>query len=111
VNVQTAYLSSWRNGNYMLLSSAKENLVHRFPFFGIVERFEESLALFRDALGWKAEFPENESVANRSAKQEIHLSSRIVDRILEMNALDLELYRFARLLFEERLRRLRSPRV
>ena len=104
INVQTAYLSSWRNGHFRFLTSAKQNLVRRFPFFGIVERFSESIALFRSTFRWETEFRNDSRTANRSGREETPLNSRIVDRILEMNALDMELYRFGCLLFEDRLR-------
>ncbi|HEX6983729.1 MAG TPA: hypothetical protein VF170_00060, partial [Planctomycetaceae bacterium] len=59
-----------------LLASAKENLERRFTFFGTVERFGESIELFRRTFGWTAEFEGHDAAANRSAP----LDGEITDR-------------------------------
>ena len=83
------------------LDVAKENLTRSFQVVGLCERFEESLLLMMKSFGWQVPFYENWKVAkNRSA-----IEPRVVDMIREHNRFDLELYDFAKNLFEENLRK------
>jgi len=106
-NVYAGCLSSCWPQNPKWLESAKENLVRQFKFFGLVERFDDSMKLFKRAFGWEAEFREGKATANRSTQEGIVPSVRAVERLMELNQVDLELYRFGTLLFEDRLRRLK----
>lgn len=86
--------------------------------FGLVERFEDSMVLFDDAL--RGPFPRLDlawAPQNVSAGRKDDLEERLDDlrhelgaelyaRCVEANRLDLELYTFAERLFEERLRRI-----
>jgi hypothetical protein len=108
-NVYGGMIGSEFMKSHRVLASAKENLVRRFRFFGLVERFDESMDLFRDSFGWSAEFKDEAEHANRS-KQEVRPSVKAIERLLEMNQIDMPLYEFACLLFEDRLRRLRTGR-
>lgn len=105
-NVYTAVLSSEEHKSPRFLASAQENLAARFRFFGLVERFDESMRLFKHALGWQADFAEEGDYANRSVQKGVVPSPRAIQRLVELNADDLKLYEFAKLLFEDRLRRL-----
>jgi len=84
-----------------LLEIAKQNLTNSFHVVGLVERFEESLALMMASFGWRISFYENRRVTKiRSA-----IASREIDMIREHNKLDIELYDFAKKLFEGNLRK------
>src|SRR5205823_1324565 len=84
-----------------LLEIAKQNLTNSFHVIGLVERFEESLALMMASFGWRISFYENRRVTkNRSA-----VEPRAINMIREHNKLDIELYDFAKKLFEENLRK------
>ena len=85
------------------LAVAKRNLAERFVAFGIVERFDESVILFKRRLRWKMPYyiPKNvtESMTTTESDPEA------VEVIRTRNTLDAELYRFASNLFGEQLRR------
>ena len=82
-----------------VLEIAKENLTRSFRVIGLTERFQESLLLMMTSFGWKISFYENRKVSKiRSA-----VEPRVADMIREHNRLDIELYDFAKKLFEESL--------
>lgn len=90
----------------VLLASAKANL-QRMAFFGIVERFAESQYVFEstfDNLRFSAPLLTN----NITHTDEIALTETQRRRILQLNHLDVELYRFALNLFDRRVRRFRA---
>jgi hypothetical protein len=109
VNVQTGVLSSLGSPHHRrrILESAKENLERHFRFFGIVEQFNDSIKLFQSAFDWQAEFEDLEISANRSRQQAIQPSDRAIDRIMQRNDLDMELYEFACTLLNRRLAELK----
>ena len=85
-----------------MLEAAKRNL--RNNYFGLTERFDESLLLFRRNLGWKWKdlwyFKDNVGT-NRPVKEV--LSEDIQKQLVKVNELDIELYNYAKKLFEEQI--------
>jgi hypothetical protein len=82
------------------LDQAKANL-REFEFVGVTERFDESIVLMQRVLGLPPVLYESQHVSrDRPSIEEITEEERRL--IQEMNELDLELYSFARGLFEER---------
>ena len=77
------------------LEEAKRNL-ERFLIVGLTERFDETLALVRRALGLRMPF-----YVTRNVGQPLPVSERAVELIRDREQLDLELYEFASELFEE----------
>ncbi len=67
-NTQSGILSTVTRNRRQVLESAKENLERNFKFFGIVERFDESIRLFQAAFDWHAVFTDDDSTANRSER-------------------------------------------
>ncbi|WP_245871864.1 sulfotransferase family 2 domain-containing protein [Nitrosotalea sinensis] len=86
----------------LLLQTAKQRLLE-FSFFGLVERFEESLFLLYYTFGWKPiRSIWNLMVAPR--KTSMHdISEHTMKIIKEYTKLDYELYEYAKELFEQRL--------
>jgi len=87
-----------------MLEAAKRNL--RDHYFGLTERFDESLLLFRRNLGWKWKdlwYVKDNVGTNRPVKEV--LSEDIQKQLVKVNELDIELYRYAEQLFEERITR------
>jgi len=85
------------------LREAKRRLAEEYRFVGITEEFERSSQLLAHCL----DFPSVGLLhANRSVAQaeEDGVSPELRERFTRANADDLELYRFARMLFEERWR-------
>ncbi|MFJ5760221.1 sulfotransferase family 2 domain-containing protein [Neobacillus sp. NPDC093182] len=83
------------------LEKAKENL-KAFKAVGITESFNESLVLFKKEFDWKNIYYTKQNITkNRRKKQEIPSSD--INLIRKHNALDLELYEFAKQLFYQKL--------
>lgn len=104
-DVQTRYLADAPDRPDML-DSAKRNLEAVFQYFGIVERFQESIELFQanfrnNALPYSVP-PARE---NRSREVDANLSAAALARLRSLNSNDFELYVFACRLFEERYRK------
>lgn len=87
-----------------MLAKAMENLDRRFLFVGLNEKFDESLLLLANALGWDSlphYFPR---LVNR-LKASASIEPAQLDVIRNSNLLDIELYRHARALLERVLDR------
>lgn len=82
------------------LDVAMKNLEKEFLAFGLTERFDESLVVLTEALGWR--LPTLYSSAKVRSTNLIEPSDRLNRLILESNLLDVKLYQFAQTLFEER---------
>jgi hypothetical protein len=85
-----------------MLESAKKNLQEHFLVFGITERFDETLILMKRALGWKNPFYVKHNVTKDRPSKE-NVSRDILDLIKKYNELDIELYNYAKKMFEERI--------
>ena len=119
-NLQTRYISGlgWHRRGYCgdlldpklqvaygecsaeMLEMAKGNLQHRM-LFGLQDRYDESIAFLRSALGWKVDLPESGPLnVNPRRKRVTELDEELVEFIRAENALDVELYKFASSLFD-----------
>ncbi|MEX0887401.1 MAG: hypothetical protein WD009_13280 [Phycisphaeraceae bacterium] len=85
------------------LELAKTRLVEGIGFFGLVERFDESLCLLFRWLNWKPTHYLTGNVTRRRLHMD-ELDEPTRDMIRELNVLDTELYAFACELFEQRVR-------
>lgn len=92
------------------LEPAKKRLAEDFANFGIVEYFDKSLLLFQHQLNLKKIYYASKNQSKPTVKSltpEPHGwcgESECVSLIQDRNALDIELYLFARAIFEERWR-------
>lgn len=85
-----------------MLERAWNHLSQRFTCFGLVERFDESLLLLKDALGLSSIFYDRRNVnKQRTAVDELPEATR--NLIMDHNVLDLELYARAEALLDERI--------
>ena len=80
------------------LERAKTNVAHRIDVVGVQEHFDEFCDELSARFGWDLGPPQ---FANRSAAMEANPT--LAERIAEDNAMDLELYRFARGLWARRV--------
>lgn len=82
-----------------LLEIAKKNLLE-FKFFGLLEKFDDSLKMLNQIMGW-----ENTRIMKigESQGKPKYIPNKILDKIKYNNEIDLELYDFAFKIFEERL--------
>jgi hypothetical protein len=82
-----------------MLERAMLNLETRVVVFGLVERYDESMVLFKHRLGYRSlltpQLRTNESRPRGSA-----IPTRLRDAARRANLLDIELYEFAKELFE-----------
>jgi len=78
---------------------AKENLVRHFSVVGLLERFEESLALMNRRFGWTLENYSSFNVA-RTRPHKHDVSKSTLDLIQERNRFDIELYECGAKLFQ-----------
>lgn len=82
---------------------ATDNGQTRLSLVGVVERFDETLLLAQQRFGWRTPFYLRKNIGtNRLSKADVPRETlRLIE---EYNSLDLELYQFARNLFEEAVR-------
>lgn len=88
--------------NVEVLQRAKDNIMNHFAFVGFTEHFDASLLLLKKTLEWKTCFYARANVAKKRARQD-DLPNALVDRIREVNALDIALYDWAHLHFEQQV--------
>lgn len=102
-NSQTRHLSlsSHKDDPEKWLAVAKQHL-SEFACFGLVERFQDSMALLSHTFGWNplAEYS-NLMIGSRKLKQD-QLEPEVIEIIARRNSLDLDLYNYAQELFADR---------
>lgn len=85
-----------------LLEIAKAHL-DGFAFFGLTERFRESMLLLRYTFGWRVGATEERRNAMPGSWARARLSDQDLAAIVARNQLDIELYRYAAERFAERV--------
>lgn len=85
-----------------LLEQAKDRL-SQFGFVGLTERFEESVALLCYELGWSFPAQIADENVNSARPKRAQISDSDLRLLIELNQLDLELYRWAETIFRQRL--------
>ena len=86
-----------------LLEQAKQNLERAFCFVGTTEQFNKSIFSLAGILGksHKHFFYIRENVGKENSRKRIKLSDSTVNKILDKNKLDLELYSYAENLLDD----------
>jgi sulfotransferase famil protein len=106
-NIQTRQISGVEGVSYgkctgKMLEIAKLNLVRHYTIAGLTERFDETVMLMKQHFGWNYPLYSRRNVQkNKPGKDKIPEST--VKLIEQTNALDVELYRFAKKKFERLL--------
>jgi hypothetical protein len=99
-NVQTRMLAGNKVETSSQLNLAKKNLQKSFTAVGLTEKFDRSLELFSEKLGWQVDEYRSMNVT-QNRPQRADISQQIIQLIEEKNSFDMELYEFAdRLLVE-----------
>lgn len=83
------------------LELAKERL-QEFPFFGLTEDFEHSMSLLAYTFGWSPVMNINTLNAAPTPMHMEDYPQAVMDAITEINQIDIELYDYARQLFQTR---------
>ena len=109
LNLQTKFIGKIGNERHTvndkfvsgdILEIAKNNIVKNNIIFGVTEKFDESVSLFKQLLGWQNIFYVKKNVTDKRLATKA-ISKRVRRIIEEKNELDLELYEFVRKRFEE----------
>lgn len=87
------------------LEQAKTMLRQRFSLFGITEEYDAFLVMARRLLGWPDIFYTRKNVSRKKTRLE-DLPDNTLALIKQSNAIDVELYRYARRLFRQRCKQL-----
>jgi hypothetical protein len=90
-----------------MLERAKCHLREHFTVVGLTERFDESLILLKRQFGWRLVLYRKRNVRRVSQADEV-VDQATRQSIAGANAFDLELYEYARQLFEQQLANQRS---
>lgn len=85
----------------LVLAQAKRNLERRYACFGLQERFDDSVTLFRRTFGWDAVEQVERQKKTRGRPLLQDLDAATLQTLREANALDIALYAFAQKRFDE----------
>lgn len=103
-NLQTRFISGIdqiKGIEKKALQIAKENLVRHFEVIGLTEEFDTSLLMLGKALGWNRLYYVRENTGISKTKNKPSLQE--VDQIKIINQYDMELYEFAKMLFQNQV--------
>jgi hypothetical protein len=111
-NFQTRLLSGLETGFEVgfgqctdeMLETAKRNLRENFSVVGLTEEFDTTLILLKRTLGWRKLFYLRQNISTNRLKRD-EFSQATLDAIAKVNSLDAVLYEYAKMLFEEQVRR------
>lgn len=82
----------------MSASEAKDaalgNLFNKISHFGLQEYFDESLIVFSSALNWR--MPLYASTNKKNTRKLVQFEKRHIERIAELNTIDMEVYKHAK---------------
>ena len=78
-----------------MLETAKLNLVRQYAVAGLTERFDETVILMKQLFGWRYPLYTKRNVQNNKPVKE-KIPEATIRLIEQTNALDIELYRFAK---------------
>jgi Sulfotransferase family len=92
-----------------MLEQAKRNLRGESLFFGLTERFDESLALAKQRLGLRNIAYESSKRVNATRPRGEAIPRELLRAAERCNRFDIELYRYAEELFEAELAAARTP--
>ena len=83
------------------LEDAKTMLRDRTSFFGITERYAATLIMGQRLLSWRDIFHERRNISARRTDP-VSLDPDLIAEVKRLNSIDLQLYEFAKCLFDER---------
>ncbi|MDQ0058841.1 sulfotransferase family 2 domain-containing protein [Paenibacillus harenae] len=101
-NMQTRYFCG---GHTLDIGLAKKNLEKKFLVVGINEQYNDSLKVMQRELGWK-DISYSRAMVNAKRPLRKNVPDSIINKIIEKNKLDIELYHFAKSLLNEKLEKM-----
>lgn len=102
-NLQTKMISGDGTAS---IEKAKKNIDEHFLMVGITERFNESLAIMRNKLGWNAPYNNKHNVTKRRPKME-QVPAEIRKLIEQKNEIDFQLYEYGKGLLQKEINSLK----
>lgn len=101
-------MPKWQR-NHILLESAKRNL-QDMAFFGLTEQQADTQFMFENTfdLDFIDDFEQRDK--SKAQSQKTNLTIETEQKILHLNALDVELYKFAQQLFNKRLSQMKTEK-
>jgi len=100
-NFQTRMLvNDSRSGSFKNMSAsdakdaALDNLFNKISLYGLQEYFDESLMIFCSSFDWRMPF--YTSINRKNTRNLIQFDKYQIERIADMNAIDLEVYKSAK---------------
>ena len=78
-----------------MLQRAKDNLLHRYWYFGLLERIDEAQDTIAKALGGESTGERDRTRQTTGTPGLVQPSAAQLERIRQLNALDVALYDFA----------------
>ncbi len=103
-NLQSRMLINYeRNGSELVIGTlspeeikakALDNLFNKITCYGLQEYFDESLIHFSSMLGWRS--PHYENMNKKNKRRLLKFENHHIDRIVELNLIDIEFYKAAR---------------
>mgnify|MGYP005631491279 CR=1 FL=1 len=109
-NLQARYLLGDADYGYCqnmddqrIVDAAVERLAEEMRAFGLAERFDDSLLLFKRTLRWPLPLYRYRNVRNSSMR--LNLDAPQLRKVRELNRIDIEIYHRAKRIFSERVRR------
>lgn len=105
-NMQTRFLAGYYNyylskNSSRMLKAAKKNLKENYKVFGLQERYDESIDLIANAFDWKYI---NKGVRQKKTMKKDPVDEQTMAIIKENHLLDIELYEYAKELFDLQLK-------
>lgn len=88
-----------------MLEVAKHNLQERFVVVGLMENFDESLMLLKRKLGWEIPLYYKNNVGTNSLDRLKSLPPATLEAIVKNNEADLQLYEYAKSIFNDTVAR------
>ncbi len=85
-----------------LLEIAKQHLINYFSVVGVMEEFDRTLLLLQKKLGWKNICYARKNTGKNTTKKS-DISADTLAAIQQHNALDIELYQFAKQLLQQQI--------
>jgi hypothetical protein len=86
-----------------LLETAKQHLLNYFSVVGVMEEFDRTLLLLQKKLGWKNIYYARKNTGKNKTTQKSEIPPDTLAAIQQQNALDIELYQFAKQLLNQQV--------
>ena len=98
-NVQTIFISGDGTPS---IEKAKKNIEEHFLMVGITERFNESLAIMRNKIGWNVPYNNKHNVTRRRPKME-QVPAEVRKLIEQKNEIDFQLYEYGKSILQKEI--------